>query len=478
MRRAGDTARDSESFAKWTRRFLLLVWGTPVWLILWGGRTLGQDSGPGKCQMKPINFEGWEAEELSNAWVRLAIVPQLGGRLMQVIFGGHAYLFVNPQYKGKYFPPSEGAANGKWFNYGGDKVWPLPEGTDDEQHWPGPISDNLDDGAYKLKTSSRASTCAVQLEGPPDPRTGLQYSREISLGADSPEIFFLAVMRNISGHAISWSMQSVSQYTTADQQTPGAYNHDFWAFTPVNPNSAYVGQYYVRSGVSDAPCVSVRKNLLALQWRYLEREIWIDSRAGWIAVVDGSSHYAMIERFHYQSATEYPGKATVIFYTNGPSLEFDEKGMPFVRPANPDQEPYYMEAELNSPVVRLEPGGTYAMDTEWLPTRLEGQLEAVTDAGIVAKSLTVSANGGKLVLSGSFGVFFPGKLIAHLYDRRGVEMAAVPLRSVTPLDAVNLHQEIAAGPNITRASAHLVDERGVDRGSLGEATVSRGDGGK
>ena len=52
---------------------------------------------------------------------------------MQVRFNGHAYLFVNPKLAGKYMPPSEG----QWFNYGGDKLWLLPEGDDDEQHWRG-----------------------------------------------------------------------------------------------------------------------------------------------------------------------------------------------------------------------------------------------------------------------------------------------------------------------------------------------------
>ena len=66
-----------------------------------------------QCQLRPTNFEGWKAEELSNDWVRLAIVPQFGGRLMQVTFACHSYLFVNPEYKGQYFPPSE-KNNGKW----------------------------------------------------------------------------------------------------------------------------------------------------------------------------------------------------------------------------------------------------------------------------------------------------------------------------------------------------------------------------
>src|ERR1700720_1974454 len=99
-----------------------------------------------QCQIRSVNFEGWKAEELSNDWLRLTIVPQLGGRLMQVAFGSHSYLFVNSQYKGQYIPPSQAAEKGKWINYGGDKLWPLPEGREDGQHWPGPVSDLLDDG--------------------------------------------------------------------------------------------------------------------------------------------------------------------------------------------------------------------------------------------------------------------------------------------------------------------------------------------
>src|SRR2546428_13958498 len=79
-----------------------------------------------QCQLRPTNFEGWKAEELSNDWVRLAIVPQLGGRLLQGTFSGHSYLFVNPEYKGQYFPTS-GKNNGKRVNYGGDKLLALSE---------------------------------------------------------------------------------------------------------------------------------------------------------------------------------------------------------------------------------------------------------------------------------------------------------------------------------------------------------------
>lgn len=80
------------------------------------------------CHTSATTFEGWKAEELSNEWIRVVIVPQLGGRVMQVRFGEHNYFFVNPKYKGKYIPPAEAAKTHSWINYGGDKLWPMPEG--------------------------------------------------------------------------------------------------------------------------------------------------------------------------------------------------------------------------------------------------------------------------------------------------------------------------------------------------------------
>ena len=183
------------------------------------------------CQIRPLAFNGWQAQQLSNQWVQLTFVPQLGGRLMQVTFNQHPYLFINPVYQGKYISPQEAA--GRWINYGGDKIWPLPEGDEDEQHWQG-ASTPLDDEPYTFTVLTQAPRCTVRLEGPPDPPTGLQYTREITLASDSPEISFHAIMKNFTGHSINWSVQSVSQYNLADAADRTQYNHNFWAITPLN----------------------------------------------------------------------------------------------------------------------------------------------------------------------------------------------------------------------------------------------------
>ena len=140
------------------------------------------------CEIRAREFEGWKAQEISSEWLRLIIVPQLGGRLMQVRFDGHEFLFVNPEYKGRYFPPT--SANGKWFNYGGDKIWPMPEGRDDAQHWPGPISDERDDGDYQFNVISRSPSCAIRLDGPPSHEPGCNIRARSRSAGTRPKFLF------------------------------------------------------------------------------------------------------------------------------------------------------------------------------------------------------------------------------------------------------------------------------------------------
>jgi hypothetical protein len=422
----------------------------------------------GSCQIEAVDYKGWRAQQLSNAWVKLIVVPQNGGRLMQVIFAGHPYLFVNPQYEGKYLPPNEE----RWFNYGGDKLWLLPEGDDDEQHWRG-NSDLLDDGPYSFQVHPLGQRCEIDLSSPADPRTGIQILRTIRLNGDAPRIQFHALMKNISGHSVEWSVQSVSQYDTADPNQRSRQNRDFWTFTPANPLSSYLNRYHVRSGPAEAHTISIRDDgLFALRYAYIARELWLDSHDGWLAVVDGSTRYAMVERFRYDESKSYPGKASVIFYTNGPEVRWDADGMPSLSSGEDRKAPYYLEAELNSPLVRLFPDETFSFDTEWFPARAGGEFHGATEAGVIVNPFRVVAlEDGKLRLSGSFGVFFPGKLVARLYDQHGAAIGTIPVVDVDPAELVSLAVEIPATGIPGRVSLHLEHKNGLDRGALGEVRV-------
>ena len=309
---------------------------------------------PQPCTIHATTFDGFPAEEMSNQWVRLDFVPQLGGRLMQVTFDGHAYLFVNPEFAGKYTPPEQAA--GRWINYGGDKIWPLPEGNDDEQHWTG-ASTPLDDGAYAFSVISQGERCTVRLDGPPDPPTGLQYSREISIGTDSPEIDFHAITKNSTGHSIDWSVQSVSQYDLSDAGAPDGWNHNFWALTPVASDSPYLLGYHVRDGLANDPSYSVRRrHVPAALALYRGRGV-----GRFRTAVGGSGERR--EQLHHGGEGHARSTMGVSRQSDGDLLQERTHGGD-ESPGNADllrrddrvKTPYYMEAELNSPMAQLDSG--------------------------------------------------------------------------------------------------------------------------
>ena len=211
--------------------------------------------------------------------------------------------------------------------------------------------------------------------------------------------------------------------------------------------------------------------MFVVHYAHMAAELWIDSAAGWLAVADGNSNFTMAERFRYEDKQPYPGHASVIFWTNGPGVRLSDDGIPSLGSDEEDDSPYYMEAEVNSPLCRLRAGEACNLDTEWFPTRGGRELQEFSEAGIIARPLHAArTTSGKLKLTGSFGVFFSGRLVAWLYDEHGANIGTVPVMDVSPTEAVSLDQEIACPEKTARLSIHL-DSDGVDRGSLQEVKV-------
>jgi hypothetical protein len=85
--------------------------------------------------------------------------------------------------------------------------------------------------------------------------------------------------------------------------------------------------------------------------------------------------------------------------------------------------------------------------------------------------LATGVENGKIKLSGSFGVFYSGRVIARLYDEHGRSVGTAPVVEVDPSKAVSLDTEISPATKAARLSIHLVDESGTDRGALQEVQV-------
>ena len=109
------------------------------------------------------------------------------------------------------------------------------------------------------------------------------------------------------------------------------------------------------------------------------------------------------------------------------------------------------------------------MDTEWFPTRSGSEFHGVTDAGVLIQSLRATrTQNGKISLSGTFGVFYSGHLVARLYDEHGHVAAVTSIADVSPAERVSLNTEIASPGKCSRLSIHLIDDSGLDRGALQE----------
>jgi hypothetical protein len=122
-------------------------------------------------------------------------------------------------------------------------------------------------------------------------------------------------------------------------------------------------------------------------------------------------------------------------------------------------------------MCRLRPDESCVFETEWLPTRAGDEFHGVTDAGILIKPLQAVWSHDKVKLSGSFGVFFSGRLLARFYDEHGSFVGTVPVGNVKPDEPVSLESEVVPPAKATRVSLHLEDASGVDRGSLNEVQI-------
>jgi len=88
------------------------------------------------CSLRKVNFEGWEAYELANGLVQIFVVPQIGGRIIQMRLGNQPFFYINPRLRGQVFPPEQSGPDSGWKNYGGSKVWPAPQGWSSDDEWP------------------------------------------------------------------------------------------------------------------------------------------------------------------------------------------------------------------------------------------------------------------------------------------------------------------------------------------------------
>ncbi len=128
------------------------------------------------ARIEKTTYNGWKAYLLTNGLINLYIAPEIGGRAIQLELGDQSYFFVNSDLAGKVLPASQNNLKSGWANYGGDKVWPAPEGWRNDHEWPSVPYYILDGSRFKSEiVKETPQEVAVRVTSPSDPRTGIQF---------------------------------------------------------------------------------------------------------------------------------------------------------------------------------------------------------------------------------------------------------------------------------------------------------------
>ncbi len=432
-------------------------------------------SAQNQATLSGTKYKGWNSQKLSNGLVDVQVVPEIGGRIMQFSLGAKEFLWVNPKLAGSEHSDTGLAADGSWLNYGGDKLWPAPQGWDNDQQWPGPPDAVLDGQPYTLKkVKSGNGEAALQLESLKDMRSGIQFARVIRMFDGYARVSFDATMTNIDTKPRRWGIWAHTQLDAANNSGTG-FNELLNAWCPLNPASKLPDGYRVifgeRNNSSYQP--DLLRNLMRVQYQYKVGKIGVDSHSGWSATVDGASGDVFVQRFTFEPEKEYPDGSSVEYWLNGTG-RFHAYHKDFVNVSDPVENPYVMESEVLSPFAELAPGKSYTWHYDWYAANTGGDYPVVncTEAGVTAHSLRAVASAGKVSLKGRFGVFAEGTIVAEFINSEGNKLSTAMFQgSVSPLRPF-IPDTLISKPDEARSVVLiLVDRKGKSVGELGRAQI-------
>jgi hypothetical protein len=413
---------------------------------------------------------GWKGYVLQNDLVRVNVAPDLGGRVIQYALGDKEFFWVNADLAGKVSPASGLGPDGGWLNYGGDKLWPAPQGWDNDQQWPGPPDAVLDGQPWRAETD--ADPAAIRMTSRNDPHSGIRFSRRLRLNPRSSRISVEASMTNIDTKPRRWGIWTVVQLDAGLEGTDD-YNRLMRAWCPINPNTRYKAGYKILFGAKDNPSfeTDAKRGLVKVSYQYKVGKIGLDSSAGWAATVDGRNGDVFIQRFTFEPKKAYPDGASVEFWHHGLGRFYGYNKW-IDMPDNRKENPYVFESEILSPFARLAPGETYKWRYEWASCRIGGDFPVIdcSDAGVVSQPLVCKSDGARWRVRGRFGVFHTGRIVLEAYDAKDRAVATkILVPGATPLKPVVLDRTLDLPSAARRVGIVLQDEDGKRIGLLSRA---------
>src|SRR5579862_6739472 len=296
------------------------------------------------------NIDKWFSLNVSNGLIALAVVPTIGGRVIDLSLGETQVFYSNPRLRGKAISDSAGAEPSLGKNYGGSKVWPAPQGWTSEQEWPGPPDAVLDCGSYDWHTILEPHTATIHLQSQHDDYTGITMRREIEVRTGSSSVGVLHTMSNTSRRSVRWSIWQVTQVDALQGLEifiPATGFHQIFGDKPYPGASFSSAEGRVRVKYDDQVA-----------------KLAVEANQGWFASLDRARGIVFAETFPVTPGARYPDDAPVAFWISGHGafrIHGDRIDMSTVAGGCDP----HVETEIMSPLTDLLPGDSYSLRTAW-----------------------------------------------------------------------------------------------------------------
>jgi hypothetical protein len=338
---------------------------------------------------------------------------------------------------------------------GGFRMLPSPQS---DFNWPSPP--NLDFRPYACTTRiNNADSSVIYLESlvenSADARyvkhLGLQFKRLITLYKASSRVKVEMTMLNKGAQSMTHGIWDITQ-------TACANSSNCWVYFKRNPSSTlgggkgYVHYASAPAGASQWFPDAAEGNIMGVQFQKVVGKIGADCKAGWICFNDRAAGYAYVKTFTYQEGKTYPDSgASVQVYT------YADYNM--------------VEVEVLGPLVTLAVGDSTKMVENWYGARSLGPVLDVNAAGLITNKLKAQRTADTVTLSGTFGIFHPGKVKTQFCNASGTVVAVADSAAVHPSDSLRVNKKlrIPAGAALIRISAF--DAAGMSIGTLDSVAV-------
>ncbi len=398
----------------------------------------------------------WSTIKLANDLVRLAIVPAIGGRIVEFCLGDKNMFYLNPRHLGHLPPDADRTDSGVWTNYGGSKVWPGPQGWSSHDEWPGPpgpADPVLDAGPYESETFQAEHAGRIHLKSQHDEYSGITLERDVEISSGSSIVRLHHTMRNTSRRPVRWSIWQVTQVDAAT---------GLELFVPADKARQTLGDLPYKKALFDLPTKRWR-----LTYDNQVAKFAVQANQGWFAALDRGRGMAFVEMFPVHPGAEYPDGAPTAFWVSGKGT-FTIHGDCIDMSGGASGCDPHVETEVMGPLTRLEPGESSQLRVSWGLAAINAQqIISANHCGVIGKKLTIGNNR----LAGSFGVFYEAKLQLRAFNRASQLLNSIALGTVSPLRSVLLDEKLSLPPNTSRCTLELMDENDRRLGVLDHVQI-------